>query len=877
MASADASLLNEFIAESREHLSSVESDFILLEKNIESPDSELLNRIFRSVHTIKGSAGFFGLTQLSSLTHVMENLLSQLRDGKLKITTNMLDALLNGIDILNSMIDDVNNSNEVDISEIESQFKDFLGVKENKEPDQIVTNLKSFLPDDLSEDISNIDESRIPNGGFIYVLKYDLKVLEERPDFNPISIVNNLLKMGEILCGILQVPETDLRKSIPTGDVFYTLIFATILDPDLIGEASELHQDEIQQISIEDIRGSSTESSSDIKEVEEKKIEIAEATDQQVVQEVKPNAIEASTIEPSEVVETIRIRVDILDKLMMLAGELVLVRNQQLMHFDHHNPVSRTITQRLDVVTTDLQESIMRTRMQPIGNVFSKFNRIVRDISKMLGKKIKIDIIGNEVELDKNILEALTDPLIHIIRNSCDHGIEKIEERVARGKNESGTIWLNAYHEGGQINVTIRDDGGGISVNSVKKKLIEKELKTESEASNMSDKEILTSIFLPGFSTVEKVSNLSGRGVGMDVVKTSIEKLGGIIEIDSEEGKGTDLRLRLPLTLAIIPSLIVEVNDVRFAIPQINLEEMVCLYDEEVLTKIECVGSKEVYRLRDMLLPMVRLDEVLAEPNEFNEDILSDITQKHREKREEEFENYNRSKSNDEVYPWSVNFAVLKVGATKFGLIIDKIIGSEEIVVKPMHRAVKDLSIYSGATVLGDGKVALILDALGIARHSAINVNTQSVENVAETSITEDTNRQSLLLFNNSGKEQFAVPMENIKRIEKVDMKSVEHIGNKQFITIDGISTRILRLDDILDLSFSEESEEMFMLLPKKSQHHYGLLMNRLVDIGEFEVNLDEDTVHKKGVEGSALIQEKMTLMIKPDEIANCVEPDWQN
>ncbi len=877
MASADASLLNEFIAESREHLSNVESDFILLEKNIESPDSELLNRIFRSVHTIKGSAGFFGLSQLSALTHIMENVLSQLRDGKIELSADMLDTLLNGIDILNSMIDDINNSNAFDISEIEAHFKEFIGEKERDKTDTFTSKIKSLFPADLADEISMIDESRIPQGGFIYILRYDLKILEEKPNYNPMSIVNNLLKMGDILCGVLQVPETDLRKSIPTGDLLYTLIFTTVLDPDLIGEASELSQDEIQQISMKEIQEKSEEEavgfpqkSDDLNSIDASSAEKDDTTN-------APREIQASTLEPDEVVETIRIRVDILDKLMMLAGELVLVRNQQLMHFDRLDPVSRTITQRLDVVTTDLQESIMRTRMQPIGNVFGKFNRIVRDISKMLGKKIKIDILGNEVELDKNILEALTDPLIHIIRNSCDHGIESIEERLARGKTESGTIWLNAYHEGGQINVTIRDDGGGISIQTIKHKLLEKELKSESEISNMSEKEILASIFLPGFSTASEVSNLSGRGVGMDVVKTSIEKLGGIIEIDSEEGKGTDLRLRLPLTLAIIPSLIVEVNSVRFAIPQINLEEMVCLYDEEVLTKIECVGSKEVYRLRDMLLPMVRLDEALAESNAFNEDILSDITQKHREKREEEFNKYTAAKANGEVYPWSVNFAVLKVGATKFGLIIDKIIGSEEIVVKPMHRAVKDLSIYSGATVLGDGKVALILDALGIARHSAIDVNRQSVEDVEEISVIEETNKQSLLLFNNSGKEQFAVPMENIKRIEKVDMKTIEQVGHKQFITIDGISTRVLRLDDILDLSFSEESEEMFMLLPKKSVHNYGLLMNRLVDIGEFEVNLDEDTVHKAGVEGSALIQNKMTLMIKPNEIANCVEPDWQN
>jgi len=866
MASADASLLNEFIAESREHLRSVESDFILLEKQIESPDPEVLNRIFRSVHTIKGSSGFFGLSQLSALTHVMESLLSQLRDGRVKLLPEMMDTLLNGIDILNSMVDDINNSNELNITEIESEFKDFLDKSGNVESDKITSKVKTLLPKDLAEDIQDFDAKRIPAGGYIYILKYNLKIIEDNPDFNPVNLVNNLLKMGDILCGVLQVPETDLRTSLPTGDLFYTLLFTTVLDPDLIGIAAELPQDEIQQISIDEIL---------LGVSEDRMKKIPDPIENQIVESV--NKSEVSTLDSGEVVDTVRIRVDVLDKLMMLAGELVLVRNQQLMHVDRQDPVSRTITQRLDVVTTDLQESIMRTRMQPIGNVFSKFNRIVRDLSKKLGKQIKIEISGNEVELDKNIIEALTDPLTHIIRNSCDHGIEAPDVRVSNGKSESGTISLNAYHEGGQINVTINDDGGGISINSVKAKLVEKELKTEAEVAVMSDKEILTSIFLPGFSTAAQVSDLSGRGVGMDVVKTAIEKLGGIIEIDSEENYGTNLRLRLPLTLAIIPSLIVEVGGVRFAIPQINLDEMVCLYDDEVLTKIECVGSKEVYRLRDLLLPMVRLDEVLAEPEPFTEEIKSEITQKHRSLREECSREYHNAKEADEVYHWAENFAVLKVGTTKFGLIIDKIIGSEEIVVKPMHRAVKDLSIYSGSTVLGDGKVALILDALGIARHSAIDVDKQVEDENVDMWFSDEDEKQSLLLFNNCGKEQFAVPIENIKRIEKVDMKTVEQVGQKQFITIDDVSTRIVRIEDVLDLSYSEESEEMYMLLPKKSDHHYGLLMNSLVDIGEFDIDIDEDTVHKIGVEGSALIQDKMTLMLKPNEIALSTEPDWQN
>jgi len=886
MAIADTSLLNEFIAESREHLHNVENDFIQLETKIDAPDPETLNRIFRAVHTIKGSAGFFGMTSLSELTHSMENVLSRLRESQLTLSADLMDTLLAGIDMLNSMIDDITNSNSIETKELRERLQQYLDPKSLEKSD-VCERLGTLISPELMAGISQEALARVPHHGYLYILKYNLQEFEKEDGLSPVALVNELLKMGDILSGVLVVPETDIRKELPVGDLYYTLIYATILEPDLIAVASQLDESLITQISFDALL-SNSETVKPVQLISPAKDTIIEETEiiEEIIQPIisaDPSPVtnqpaEQSDSRSNDSMDTIRIRVDILDKLMMLAGELVLVRNQQLMHADRNDSVSRTITQRLDVVTTDLQESIMRTRMQPIGNVFTKFNRVTRDLSRKLGKDIRIETIGNEVELDKNIIESLTDPLTHIIRNSCDHGIETPEVRISSGKHSYGTIKMYAYHEGGQINVEIDDDGRGISIPTVRAKLISKGLFTESELAIMSEKEILSTIFLPGFSTVSEVSDLSGRGVGMDVVKTAIERLGGIIEMDSIAGKGTKLRLRLPLTLAIIPSLIVEMKNVRFAIPQINLEEMVCLYDEEILTRIECAGSREVFRLRDFLLPMVRLDEVLDRPVQFSDDVKAEITEQHHISRKATFDQLQVAKENNEVFRWALNFAVLKVGGTRFGLIIDKIIGSEEIVVKPMHRALKDLSIYSGATVLGDGKVALILDALGIARHAAVDIEIQddSQENQG-TSNQEEVDIQSLLLFDNSGEEQFAIPMKEIKRVEKIEMSKIEKIGHREFITIDGASTRIMRLNDVLPLSYSEESKEMFLLLPKKTNHHYGLLMSKLVDIGEFEVELDVDTIHTgAGVLGTALIKEKLTLLLELNDIAMSIEPEWR-
>ncbi len=386
------------------------------------------------------------------------------------------------------------------------------------------------------------------------------------------------------------------------------------------------------------------------------------------------------------------IRVDVgqLDRLMNLVGELVLARNQIIQH--SHDPSSDGLhkaSQRLNIITTELQESVMKTRMQPIGNVWSKFPRIVRDLASELGKDIHFVMEGNETELDRTIIEAIKDPLTHIVRNSVDHGIETPETRRQAGKAARGSLVMRAFHEGGQVIIEIIDDGRGIQVEKVVKKAVERGVLTADRAARLSPREAFGLIFAPGFSTAEQVTNVSGRGVGMDVVKTNIEKIGGSVDVNSESGRGTTIRIKIPLTLAIIPALVVSTGDERFAIPQVSLLELVRLEAEQARTAIEHVCDAPVYRLRGELLPLVYLDRAL--------DVKSAAAARS-----------------------TVNIVVLQADGRPFGLVVERVSDTAEIVVKPLGKQLKNLSCFAGATIMGDGHVALILDVLGLAQASGV-------------------------------------------------------------------------------------------------------------------------------------------------------------
>ncbi|MBI5636845.1 MAG: chemotaxis protein CheW [Nitrospinae bacterium] len=797
----DKSILDDFVTEAKEHLETVEEVVLSLEKQAGSAGFiEAVNLIFRVVHTIKGTAGFVGLTKLQAVAHAAETLLSMLRAGELTLKPGLVDALLAAIDSIRSMVDDVANSNSHNITEV-------------------VARLDAFILGGIRNVVDDVEKIKNQNAD---------KVVERLDAFVAASP-----SLADDTAGVANDPSMES-------------VFAE----------AKAAAEETAKLSAVEMPERANPLQGEKPAFTERRGERADFVDRRQ--------------------ETIRIKLSILDELMQLAGELVLVRNQQLLSEDRSNPNSRANIQRLDIVTSELQETIMATRMQPIGNLFNRFTRVVRDLGNKLGKQIELDITGSDVELDNTILEALADPMTHLVRNSCDHGIELPADRVKAGKKEAGKVNLRAYHRSGQINIEMSDDGKGINPAVVRRKALEKGLKTEAELAEMPEKDIVSLILLPGFSTAEQLSDVSGRGVGMDVVKTGIERLGGTLDIDSQVGKGTTVHMRLPLTLAIIPCLIVMVGKYRYAIPQVNLEELVCLYDEDVATKIECAGDTEVYRLRDKLLPIVRIDEVLKRPKPFTAADRSAITEDNRKQQEKYLAQLagNATEGASQA-PHSLNFIVVNVVNHSFGLVVDKVIGTEEIVVKPVHPAVKSLGCYAGSTVMGDGRVALILDVQGVARHAGVSFDGGAKEAAQDRNALRATDMQRVLLFKSGPAEQLAAPLSLIKRIEAIKTENIERIGGREYITIEGQSTLILRPDKHLAVSPAADKKEMFLIIPRMARHPFGVLVSQLLDTIEAGVELNTDSYAEEGLLGTAIIKDKMTLFLDIDTLIRKAEPAW--
>jgi two-component system chemotaxis sensor kinase CheA len=487
-----------------------------------------------------------------------------------------------------------------------------------------------------------------------------------------------------------------------------------------------------------------------------------------------PEAAQTQHANRSVSESSIRVDVVLLDKLMNLVGELVLARNQVLQFSNATEDVGIVApSQRLNLITTELQEGVVKTRMQPIGNIWSKFPRTVRDVATACAKQVRIEMEGEDTELDKTIIEAIKDPLTHIVRNSVDHGIETPAKRAAAGKPPEGRLLLRAYHEGGQVIIEISDDGAGLDSEKIRRKAVEKGLLTPEQSARMGEREAVNLIFLPGFSTAEKVTNVSGRGVGMDVVKTNIDKIGGTVDVQSKPGAGTTVKMKIPLTLAIVPGLVIVSAGKRFVIPQVSLIELVRIDKENGRTGIEMVHGAPVYRLRGRLLPLVYLD------------------------RELQVEKTPKSGNEDDP----VNMVVLQADGRQFGLIVDEIRDTEEIVVKPLGSRLKSIKIFAGATIMGDGKVALILDVLGLAQRTSI-ISEQQDRALAQAQAdtqqkTED--KQTFLLFAGLDDARMALPLHILARLEEFPASQVERSGGHWVMQYRGQILPLVRLSVVME------------------------------------------------------------------------------
>lgn len=872
----DENILNELILESKDHLTSIEPDLLALEKGGEVP-KETINRIFRAMHSIKGGFGFFGIESIKSLSHSMENVMMRIRDGGLAVTPPVVDALLAGTDKLRVMLDDVRHSDQIAYDDVAHLLSAFVSTKEAAAQPKQAHNENAKI-DEIA--LSGLPLSReqllsiAKHGRHVYLIRVLLKSDLEKKDRNPLDFLKEIESYGELHESWTDLSEISGLDDCLQKELACVFVMSSVLETDLMQEAIRIDRSQIRaftkQTILKELESNiSTEIPKPVKEPQSGKT---------------PNQ-PSGPEKPTETSDTVRVKVELLNKLVNLAGELVLSRNQLMQRFKtEEEPGVKNVLQNIDLVTSELQESIMNTRMQPIGNIFGKFPRVVRDLSKSLNKEVLLTLSGESVEMDKSIIEALTDPLTHLVRNSVDHGIESPPVREKAGKTREGHIVLRAFHESGQVNVEILDDGKGIDVDRVRKKAVENGILTQDQAQAMPPKEIFGLLFEAGFSTAEKVTDLSGRGVGLDVVRTNIEKLGGLVEVDSEKGSGTTFTLKLPLTLAIIPSLLVTCEGRRFAIPQVSLEELVRLRAGDASRKIEKVQGKDVLRLRGKLLPLVRLNSLLKIPptythpetRERKADMRRNLADRRQGHQASETEQRGARSDRRISSKSAVNIVVLKVGRNRFGLIVENMIDTEEIVVKPLSGYVISCKCYAGATILGDGTVAMILDPIGIANLAGLRFTDLERENRAERERSlgrSAKEAKQILLFDNGTTERFAMDLSEIARIEKISCSKINRIGDLEFLKHETDALRLLRLDHCLPVASPDQPwKSCFVIVPKKARKPFGIVAAKVHDVVNTEVLLDEKSLQGAGLKGSAVIQSALTLVLDVDGLQSAVE-----
>lgn len=855
--------IQDFVDEAASGTESIETNLVSIS---EKPgDPEEINSVFRAVHSIKGTAGFFGLKKIVELAHAMENVLGEARSGKLELTGEIIDLLLTANDCLKSMVENVAESDSTEISQFTSKLTliaqhkpvDMSLIQSSESNDQENNQLASPVQVQPEEQArwkrrESILEG-IKHGHKLF--KVSLRMYEDldKNGINPVQFFKKIESIGNIVDSYTDISEIKALDECSgeecfAGQMLTNFLFTTVLEKSLLPMALEIPEEQIKEIdtNIED---------EELSAILEEKVRIVPSKPVEehldVTDKPEPQEDNAKKGNQIKVEDSIRVHISLLNDLMNLTSEMVLGRNQLLRSMETHRkniPGMEPILQNIDRITTELQGKIMQTRMQPIANVFNKFPRIIRDLSKKLEKEIQLQLEGTDVELDKSIIEALGDPMTHLVRNAIDHGIEMPRVRESAGKPKIGSVSLKAYHEAGYVNIDIIDDGAGIDSEKIKKKALEKGIVSTSEIYAMGENEILQLLFRPGFSTAEKVTDISGRGVGMDVVKTNIEKLGGTVEIHTVLGKGTTFRLILPLTLAIIPSLIVEVNKNKFALPQVNLLEMVRIKDGDATKKIEYINNAEVLRLRGKLLPIVHLSQVLG----IESTVVSSST--------------------------VTRVLVLKTGSKKFGLVVDAIHDEEEILVKPLPKHLKNCDCYSGVTILGDGKIAMILEAEGIAAKANLKFTEESIENLDKEVMAKETamrEQQKLLIFQCSGPEMFAIDLSLVSRVDKVKVENIEKIGNKEYIKFRGDSLRIVRPEDYLPVNRQDiENQEMFVIIPKLVTHPIGLLVNKIQDTLETTIILNDQDIKAKGLFGSAILNDRIVLFINIYELFEQAAPE---
>ena len=896
-------LLSEFLTETGESIDVVDVELVKLEQD--PNNKEVLDNIFRLVHTIKGTCGFLGLPRLESVAHASENVLGKFRDGELQVTEHAVTVILESLDRIKEILAGLEETEEEPVGDDSELIGRLDAIAEGADAPEAAAPAEDVQEDDDTVEGEIID----PKLG--RPLKEGEVTLEElEAVFNatpgpeneaPASdakaekaasakaegslfdrlggedtvavtahLVSNRLGTHPKLGAFFKDVAEDLRKNRLMGlmlslykddlDTADTVARQIVDRPGFGDDAFEALQELVKAVLVEckvdtdaaDEAAMSFELVRDAMLASSKAV--TKANEGTKTGEKKAQDAPGAT-ETKRAAQSIRVSVDLLEDLMNMVSELVLTRNQllQITRNMENNELAVPL-QRLSQTTTELQENVMKTRMQPIGNAWAKLPRIVRDLTVELDKKIELDMRGAETELDRQVLELIKDPLTHMVRNSADHGIETPAERIASGKSEQGTIILNAFHEGGHIIMEIKDDGRGINVSKLKGKILEKGLATTAELDEMSDNQIQKFVFHPGFSTAEKVTSVSGRGVGMDVVRSNIEKIGGTIDMTSVEGKGTNFQIKIPLTLAIVAGLLVEASGERYAIPQISVLELVRASGDSD-HKIETINETPVLRLRNRLLPLVYLNEILGF--------------KSRKQIEEQEEAVETAEPRDDF------IVVTQVGAFTFGIVVDQVFDTEEIVVKPVAPILKDLEVYSGNTILGDGSVIMILDPNGIATRANSSVSDHHEEEAreAEDAVRKATSqdKESMLVFRAGSEAPKAVPLALVARLEDIEIEKIESSDGRHVVQYRGALMPIIMADSAMELKTEGRQP---ILVFTDDDYTMGLAVDEILDIVEEEFTIKLASDHD-GMVGSAVISGKATAVIDVSYFLGLAFSDW--
>lgn len=874
---ADESIINDFVAESREHLGSIEPDLLKMEEEGDKASNEVINRVFRAIHSIKGGAGFFAFERLKTLSHAMESVLMQVRDRKLSVTADVMDVVFAALDRLRAMLDDIQESEGVPCEQEMEALKKILEGQGVQYGATLKAKAKGGAEFNLdAEDV----RAAVRRGMVLYHAQAFLHRDIRDQGMTPLTWLSNAQSVGVCLDAYIDITSVADLSGCFDQDVPVTLLVGTVLEPDLAALGLKLPAAQLKPLDMVALKKQLTKTAP-VKAVEPAAPAAEAPAKPGAPAPTEPAGEDRGAKAPKDVgPETLRVRVDLLTNLMNLAGELVLGRNQLMRAVGPHSRGIQglpAILQNINQVTSEMQEGIMQTRMQPIGSVFTRFPRIIRDMARQLGKQIEVQILGAEVELDKSIVELLVDPLTHIIRNCADHALETPDVRLAAGKPATGTIVLNAFHEGGQVNITIRDDGRGIDGRKVLEKALAKGLVTPAQAEEMSEREMVNLIFAPGFSTAEQVSDISGRGVGMDVVRTNTEKLGGHVTVETVVGVGTTVKLQLPLTLAIIPSMIVGVGEQRFAFPQVSVVEFVWVKAADARNRVERVQGAEVLRLRDQLLPLVRLSTVLDMAPAIRLPSGEELPERRTRLVDRRAPAEEEDARTDRRQDWrsDYNIVVLRNGPFQFGVVVDELYDIEEIVVKPLSAYLQDTKCFSGATILGDGRVVMILDAAGLASLAQLHFSDfqgktlQEQESDLEQARSHGS-RRSVILFRGAEGEHFAVPQEKVQRLERITPGDLSHMGDKEYIQYRGEALPIIRLDRALDVSpIDANAQEYFLVIPKPIPGQSevpasGILIGAILDALDLEVELKPVDIRGVGLLGSAVVHEHLTLFLDP-------------